>query len=192
VIPLFSIAYLPPISYIYECIRSGKIILDQHEHYIKQTYRNRTNIYGANGLLPLIIPVQHKNLFRVPVKDVNISYAMPWQKIHWRSITSAYRNSPFFEYYEDEFATFYEKKFDTLFEFNLELLKRIFFLMKEDVEISFTTSYEKQYADIQDLRNTFSAERRPKQPEIYRQVFSERFGFLSDLSIIDKLFNVRM
>lgn len=190
-IPLFSTAYLPPISYINECLRSEKIILDGHEHYIKQTYRNRANICGANGLLPLIIPVQHENLFQIPISEVKISYETQWQKIHWRSITSAYRNSPYFEFYEDEFAPHYLKRTETLFEFNLELLKKIFSLLKAEVGITFTSSYEKNPEGVNDLRNHFSPENRIANQESYRQVFSERFGFINDLSIVDKLFNLR-
>jgi hypothetical protein len=192
VIPLLSSAYLPPISYINECIQSGKIILEQHEHYIKQSYRNRANIYSANGMLALVIPVEHKNLFQIPIKDVKISYASSWQKVHWRSITSAYRNSPFFEFLEDEFAPFYEKKHDYLFDFNLLLLQKILSLMKGGVEITFTTQYEKNPEGVKDLRNYFHPSNRLTQQQPYRQVFSERLGFIPDLSIIDKLFNARM
>ncbi len=188
---LLSTAYLPPISYINECIHSGIIILEQHEHYIKQTYRNRTNIYGANGLLPLIVPVQHENLFQIPIRDVKISYASPWQKIHWRSITSAYRNSPYFEFLEDEFAPFYERNYETLFEFNIRLLEKIFSLMNAPVQIEFTSGYEKNPAGVEDLRNSFLPQTR-KDIEPYRQVFSERHGFINDLSISDKLFNQRV
>jgi hypothetical protein len=188
VTPLLSTAYLPPVSYIEECISSGKIILEMHEHYIKQSYRNRTNIYGANGLLPLIIPVDHQNLFQVPIKDVRISYVNPWQKIHWRSITSAYRNSPYFEFFEDEFINFYEKKYETLFEFNLLLLEKIFSLLKANVRVEFTSIYERQPTASEDLRNHFHPDKR-KDIDPYRQVFSERMGFLNDLSFIDKLFN---
>jgi hypothetical protein len=187
---LLSIAYLPPISYINECIRSGKIILEQHEHYVKQTYRNRANIYGANGLLSLIIPVQHRNLFQIPITDVRISYESQWQKIHWRSITSAYRNSPFFEFLEDEFAPFYEKELETLFEFNLKLLEKIFSLMKVDVQVEFTSTYEKNPANDIDYRNNFHPDKR-QNIEPYRQTFSDRTGFISDLSIVDMLFNQR-
>jgi len=96
---LFPIAYLPPVSYVALCCRSGTILLEKHEHYVKQSLRNRALIYGANGILPLIIPVRHDGLATLPVHEVRIDYSTPWQKIHWRSITSAYRNSAFFEYY---------------------------------------------------------------------------------------------
>jgi hypothetical protein len=188
---LLSTAYLPPVSYISQCLLVDEIVLEQHEHYVKQTYRNRANIYGANGILQLIIPVQHDNLAATPIKDVKISYDSPWQQTHWRSITSAYRNSPYFEFYEDDFAPFYEQKYETLFEFNTELLKKIFLLLKAKVELEFTAGYEKTPASIADLRNSFSPDKRNENHKPYRQVFSEKTGFISDLSIIDKMFNER-
>jgi hypothetical protein len=188
---LLSTAYLPPISYIEQCLVSGKIILESQEHYVKQTYRNRANIYGANGMLSLIIPVQHENLAETPIKDVKISYDTPWQQTHWRSIISAYRNSPYFEYYEHDFEPFYQKQFETLFDFNTELFRLIFSLLKAEVEISFTSAYEKIPAGVNDLRNAFSPEKRSRNQIEYRQVFFEKHGFISDLSIIDRLFNYR-
>ena len=183
--PLLATAYLPPISYINECLDSGKIILEQHEHYIKQTWRNRANIYAANGLLSLIIPVQHKSASGGPIKDVKISYETDWQKIHWRSISSAYRNSPYYEFYEDDFAPFYQRKFESLFEFNLELLKKILALMKKDVEISFTSAYEKTSEGINDLRNHYNPSTHVEGASNYGEVDDERFGFVHDLSICD-------
>jgi hypothetical protein len=190
VTPLLSISYLPPIPYVVACVKSEKIILDKHEHYIKQTHRNRAMIYGANGILPLIIPVQHENLFSVPVHEVKIAHDTRWQNIHWKSIVSSYRNSAFFEFFEDDFARLYQQKFETLFEFDLEFLKIIFRFLKKDVEIYFTSSYEKELHDSFDLRHTFEVTQSTQPPESsYRQVFSGKHGFIPNLSIIDLLFN---
>jgi hypothetical protein len=187
--PLLSSAYLPSISCFAQCVRSEKIILEQHEHYVKQTYRNRANIFGANGLLPLVIPVQHENLFSIPINEVKISYDSQWQKIHWRSITSAYRNSAYFEFFEDEFSPFYKKKYETLFELNFELTKKIFFLLGLKTEISYSETFEKEIGEgIIDLRNQFHRRERKKFPEYY-QPFSVNNGFIPDLSIVDLLFN---
>lgn len=193
-IPLLSIAYLPPVPYIATCIRSEEIVIELHEHYIKQTYRNRALIYGANGILPLIIPIQHKDLFDIPVEEVKISYDVDWQKIHWRSIVSAYRNSAFFEYFEDDFDVFYQRKFQTLCEFDLELLKLVFRILQSEVVVSFTSGYHQEVPGKHDLREAFNMhdEDQPNQkpPEMrYRQVFSSKHGFLPNLSIIDLLFN---
>ncbi len=157
---------------------------------MKQTHRNRALIYGANGILPLIIPVQHENLFSIPIHEVKIVPDTNWQKIHWRSLVSAYRNSAFFEYFEDDFAKLYQQNFETLFEFDLELLKLIFRFLKTDVSISFTASYEKEVPDSFDQRSYFNSSKQTKTLEnSYRQVFSGKHGFISNLSVIDLLFN---
>lgn len=192
--PLLSISYLPPIPYIAACIKSGEIILEKHEHFVKQTHRNRALIYGANGILPLIVPVQHRNLFTIPIEEVLISNDSSWQKIHWRSIVSAYRNSAFFEYFEDDFAVFYQQEFNTLYEFDLELLRLIFSFLEGKTDISFTASYEKNNTEATDLRHAFDSHecttRESKTSKNrYRQVFSDRHEFIPDLSIVDLLFN---
>jgi hypothetical protein len=192
--PLLPTSYLPTIAYIATCVQSGKVEIEYHEHFIKQTFRNRALIYGANGILPLIIPVQHENLFRIPVHEVKISYHDNWQKIHWRSIVSAYRNSAFFDYFEDEFAPFYQRKFGTLCEFNHELLMLIFRILQVEVEISTTLNYQKFIGERLDLPNAFTtlqhdSESAGTSVNRYRQVFSGKHGFIPGLSIVDLLFN---
>ena len=174
------------------------MLIEQHEHYIKQTYRNRTEIYGANGMLSLTIPVNHHNLFSVPIKEVKISYDEPWQKIHWRSIESSYRNSPYFEYYEDDLKkVFYENEYIYLLELNYDLLMALLRILGIKPKILFTESYQKLYEGASDLRNAFipgkrlvSASPTPYSPlPTYKQVFSNRHGFIPDLSIVDLIFN---
>ena len=190
---LLSTAYLPPVSYFSQLVNAEKIILEQHEHYVKQSYRNRALIYGANGLHPLIIPVRHEGNERKPIKDRKISYDDPWQKIHWRTITSSYRNSPYFEYFEDTFKPFYETKTETLFEFNFLLLKKILEFLQIETETGFTSDYEAKVSDDTiDLRNSFNPSERKLNTPKYNQVFGDRFGFIPDLSIVDLLFNKGM
>ncbi|CAN5669724.1 WbqC family protein [soil metagenome] len=189
---LLSTAYLPPVSYFSRLIVAEKIIFEKHEHYIKQSYRNRALIYGANGIHPLIVPIKHEGIERKSIAERKISYDDPWQKIHWRTITSSYRNSPYFEYFEEEFRPFYETKTETLFEFNLILLKKILALLQIPFEPEFTLSYEESIpSTFLDLRNAFAPSTRKVIPE-YNQVFGERFGFISDLSILDLLFSKGM
>ena len=193
-VPLLSTAYLPPILYVAACVKSGEIVIEKHEHFIKQTQRNRALIYGANGVLPLIIPVQHTNLSTIPLHEVKIAYDSDWQKIHWRSMVSAYRNSSFFDYYEDDFGALYHRHCLTLFEFNLELLNILFRLLRADVIVSFTSSYQKDVPALNDVRSEFHFDhpvlQQPKTPEIsYRQVFSSKYGFIHNLSVVDLLFN---
>jgi hypothetical protein len=186
---LFSTAYLPPISYFSALINADAIVIDMHEHYVKQTYRNRALIYTPNGLHPLIIPVEHKNIYAIPISEVKISYDSPWQKIHWRTITSSYRNSAYFEFFEDELKSCYEKEVEHLFEFNTMLLKKLLEILKLRLQLNFTEWYKKDYgSEISDLRSAFkSKERNVSAP--YRQVFLERCGFLSDISILDLICN---
>ena len=189
---LFSTAYLPPISYFSCLVKSEKIIFEKQEHYVKQSYRNRALIYGANGIHPLIIPIRHDDRERKPICEKKISYDDPWQKIHWRTLTSTYRNSPYFEYFEDAFRPVYENKTETLFEFNLLLFEKIFSLLRIPFNPEFTTEYEATVSpDVTDYRNSFTPSIRKEIPE-YNQVFSDRAGFISDLSIVDLLFNKGM
>ena len=106
---LLSTAYLPPIQYFSVLKKNKTVAIEHHEHFVKQTYRSRCHIYGANGMLKLSIPVMHSRE-RTIIKDIRISYNDNWQKLHWRSIESAYRCSPYFEYYESEFASYYSEK----------------------------------------------------------------------------------
>ncbi len=127
---ILSSAYLPSAQYISKINASSNILLEQHEHFVKQSYRNRCYILSANGPLCLSIPILHSNSVHTVVKDVKISYDFNWQKIHWKSIESGYRCSPFFEYYEDELSPFYKKNFSFLFDFNEQLLSLILKFLK--------------------------------------------------------------
>lgn len=187
---LFSIAYLPPLTYIHQCLEADKIIIDQHEHFIKQTYRNRCQIYGPNGIQSLIIPVKHQNLSHSPVKDTRISFDVPWNKIHWKTICSAYRNSPYFEFYEDEFKNTFEKPNEFLFDFNYKLMELIFNIFRIKKSISLSENFEKETTLSVDFRNIFHPKKKLININPYHQIFSDRFGFINDLSCIDYLFNV--
>lgn len=186
---VYSIAYLPPVSYLQSCLAEGVITIDSHEHFVKQTYRNRCCIYGPNGKQNLVIPLQHENIFRTAIKNVKIANEEHWQINHWRSIESAYRNSPFFEYYEDQFRPFYEKKYDFLFDFNMELLEALFKWSKKKIEIRFTDEYKAELTDSSDYRQNFHPKKNVQIIKPYHQVFADKHGFIPDLSAIDLLFN---
>ena len=186
---LFSIAYLPSVSYLKQCKEDDEIIIEQHEHFIKQTYRNRCQIYSPNGMQSLIIPVMHQNLSHSPIKDTRISFDVPWNKMHWKAICSAYRNSPYFEFYEDEFKKVFEKPDTFLIDFNLKLINIIFHFFKMKKTITFSDKFEKEHSQATDFRNYFHPKNKSFSIEPYRQVFSDRHGFINDLSCIDYLFN---
>src|SRR5687767_12751081 len=106
---LLSTAYWPNLEYFYRLLNSGATVIEQFENYQKQSYRNRMWILSANGVLELSVPIEHRATKEL-TKDIHISYREKWQHRHWRAITSAYRNSPYFEFFEDRIRTCYENK----------------------------------------------------------------------------------
>ena len=123
-------AYLPNVAYFAYLTKQETSYFATDTHYQKQTFRNRSEIYGANGKLNLIIPIIHKKQTFQLDQDVEISYEINWQKEHWKSICSAYRSSPFFEYYEADLDPFFDKKTKSLFDFNLSLIEKIMMLLE--------------------------------------------------------------
>jgi hypothetical protein len=194
---ILSTAYLPPVEYISAVYRSEKSEIEQFERYQKQSYRSRCHIYGASGLLSLTIPVSRADGHYLPIRDMKIDYSTKWQAEHWRALLSAYRTSPFFEYYEDDFAPFYHKQFDSLFDFNTELLHLICNLMGLKNVPSLTAEYLHSYNDNSalDLRESIHPKKEPatllnkKESGQYFQVFAHKLGFIPNLSAVDLLFN---
>jgi len=187
---LLSTAYFPPISYVAASLQAEEIVIEQFETYTKQTCRNRCMICGPNGKQVLSIPVIRVDGNHTKVKDVRISTHSQWQKNHWRSIETAYNNSPFFLYYRDLFEPFFLKKFDSLVEFNTSILKSVFSAIGEERPVAFTDEYEILPADLTDQRSRLIGKNSKLQFPLYIQCFSEKFGFLSDLSILDLIFNL--
>lgn len=186
--------YLAPISYYYYLV-NGRVIIEQHAHYRKQTIANHCRIATAHGIDTLTIPVEHTN--HTPVGDVRISSHHDWQTLHWRALEAAYNASPFFDYYKDDLKPFYEQPANNLLQWNTQLQNKILDLLEFDTTYYFTDSYEKEYENgIIDLRDAFNAKKNivTLQPDCvltpYYQVFEQKFGFQPDLSIIDLLFNM--
>ena len=188
---LLPLTYLGPVSYYAYILKASNVTIEVHEHYIKQTYRNRCRIAAANGILDLIIPVVKVNGNHTRVKDIQISNTGKWQLNHWRAIESAYSNSPFFMYYREEIEPIFLAHSRLLMEFNMALLTRLMKLIGFEKEIAFTSSYSGEVGpNILDLRPAFSPKRpdRLTYPE-YTQAFGDRWGFQPNLSILDLLFN---
>ncbi|KQC00931.1 WbqC family protein [Pedobacter sp. Hv1] len=188
---IFPLFYLAPVSY-FTALKSNdyNFLLENQEHFPKQTYRNRATISSPNGTLDLIIPVVKGAKLHTPTKDVKISYDSKWQRLHWLSIQTCYRSSAYFEYYEDGLVPFYEKKYDFLFDYNLDLLNWLFKQLKINPELALTETYEKDIAEGLDYRNQFSKKTIHEiETKSYFQVFSDRNEFIPNLSIVDLLFN---
>ena len=205
---LLSSTYFGPIQWYQKLNRYDECLIERHESFIKQTYRNRMLIPTTNGPLALTIPTNHNT--SLAMKDIRISDHANWRHVHWNALLSAYGESPFFEYYQDDIRPFYEKKYEFLFDFNMEITEKMIELLDIRPKISITNEYflseerkvksEKinsftnhKVESIKDFREAI----RPKKPlpdaefesKRYYQVYEQKFGFQPNMSILDLLFN---
>jgi hypothetical protein len=191
---LLSIAYLPPISWMAVALQSGSITLELHETYPKQTFRNRCNIATASGILSLTVPVNRVNGNHTKTCDIQIDNSKNWQLLHWRSIVTAYNNTPYFLYYRDLLEPIFSRKYDGLVNFNRELLDCVLNALNiNTIKIHYTAEYEMKPGSL-DLRNSFHPKYSLRDITCmfprYIQAFDEFQGYLPDLSIIDLIFNL--
>ncbi|MBL4652306.1 MAG: WbqC family protein [Flavobacteriales bacterium] len=187
---LFPLFYLGNIEYYAEIAKHKAIVFEQHEHFPKQTYRSRCEILGPNGKLKLVLPLAKPNSRQV-VKSVQLSTTDNWQKIHWKSLESAYRSSPYFEYYEHEFYPFFHTQQHSLFSFNLELHQLILQLLQIDIDYTLSTKYKPTLG--KDYRTFFNSKKESANTKLkentYIQVFNDRMEFQPNISVVDLLFN---
>ena len=182
--------YFPNIAHFVAIAHAQEVTFEMDDNFLKQTYRNRTYIYGANGMLALNVPVIHTQKNRQKYRDVKVFNEVKWQDQHWKSILSAYRTSPFFEYYEDELQSLFSKKVDYLLDFNLKCFDVICECLQLDIETSKTEVYQKNIEHTTDFRFLVNAKKEVNQAfDAYTQVFIDKHGFIPNLSILDLLFN---
>ncbi len=191
---LLSTSYFPPISYLKAIINAKSVSIEQHENFVKKTYRNRCRIYSANGVINLTVPVEEATRRKVPVRDVRIDYSTNWQKQHLKSIESAYKSSPFYEYLIDDFDFVFNKRCIFLFDLNNLILERIAELLEASFNVKMTESFEVSPVAVQNYRDVLQAKKENENPFIsikeYHQVFIEKYGFQKDLSVLDLFFNL--
>lgn len=182
--------YLAPVSLYVHLYSGTRMLIDLDAPFVKQTFRNRTLIAAENGALPLTVPIVHSGGVKQAMRDVRISDHGNWRRMHWNAIVSAYKKSPFFDYYADDFRPFYEKHFEYLVDFNMQLHNTVCELLGLERETVALGSVEKTelFVDVRSLvepSTEFAA-----APQRYYQVFEHRNGFLPNLSIADLLFNM--
>ena len=136
---LLSSTYFGPIQWYQKLNRYDECLIERHESFIKQTYRNRMIIPTTNGPLSLTIPTNHNT--SLAMKDIRISDHANWRHVHWNALLSAYGESPFFEYYQDDIRPFFEKKYEFLFDFNMETTEKMIELLDIRPKISITEEY---------------------------------------------------
>ena len=187
---ILSTAYAAPIEYYKLLANAQKVSIEKYEHFVKQSYRNRCSIYGANGILALSIPLADRK-DKTLTKDIRIANHTNWQKTHWKSIESAYRTSPFYEYFCDDIAPFYEQQYTFLIDFNRALQECLLALAKIETNFRYTENYIVEYdTNVLNYRNTLSPKITSKASfKNYYQVFDSKFGFIPNLSFFDLLFN---
>ena len=191
---LLSTTYFGPVQWYQKLNRYDKILIERHDSFIKQTYRNRCVIATPNGPLALTVPTKPQT----PTGETEISDHGNWRHVHWNALKSAYGESPFFEYYADDIKPYFEKRWDCLHDFNLDICRAVCQLIDIEPDISLTDHYitpeEAKERGIDDYRDAI----RPKHPmpdpsfdpKEYYQVYKQRHGFLPNMSILDLLFNM--
>lgn len=180
--------YFPSVSHFVAMAQSDKIVFEIEDNFQKQTNRNRMYIYSPNGIQMLNIPVKHSPSLHQKTKDIKLESAFDWQKQHFKSLEAAYRNSPFFEFFEDDIKPIFEKKYTFLMDLNLESFSIISKCIGLKIDISHSQEYLKEPKES-DFRSLVNGKKDANEFESYPQVFEEKFEFINNLSILDLLFN---
>lgn len=143
---LSELHYHPPAAFFAELLRADGLLLEAQEHYRKQTYRNRCLIRTAQGVQPLTVPVIDGNRAeKVKSSAIEIDYRQNWTHRHWRTLQTAYGNSPYFEYYADYLHDIYVAKPTLLFDLNLQFLKLLLRCFRLPLPLHLTTEYRSHY-----------------------------------------------
>ncbi|MFP4288823.1 MAG: WbqC family protein [Bacteroidales bacterium] len=194
---LLSTSWFPPLEYFVYLMKAQFVVIDEYETYPKQTWRNRCTVFTGNGLADLTVPVSKPHGNRTQTRSVEISDHTRWQKNHWACITSAYGNAPFFLYYSDLVADcFLHSHPQHLPALNKSVLHSLLREMGVKIKPVYSDHFVRNTGEYFDLRFAISPKTKDRKhlPELrfppYYQVFSDRFGFQENLSIIDLLFNL--
>ncbi|TNE60776.1 MAG: hypothetical protein EP344_06790 [Bacteroidetes bacterium] len=190
---LLELAYFPPVPWMAAAWHSSILHLESAEHFQKSSYRNRCHIAGPNGLQRLSIPLEKGKHQQSPIREVRIAYRENWQVNHWRSILTAYGNAPFFDHFIADLEPFFRRKYRFLFDLNLDILHYLLGRLgwKGTLQLTETYRFALEADTIVDLRNSITP--KPATPLLwyralpYPQVFTERHGFIPDLSVLDLL-----
>ena len=187
---LLSTTYFGPVQWYQKLYRSDEAEIEQWESFQKQTYRNRCLIAAPNGIQALTVPVEHT--VSPLIKDLKVSDHGNWRHLHWNALVTAYSESPFFEYYQDDIRPFYEQRWDYLLDYNEAIRTKICELIDIQPKVTLTGEYSRSsdndYREA--IRPKHSAPDPDFTPRPYYQVYQQKHGFLPNLSIIDLLFNM--
>jgi len=190
-----DLQYFPPSIFFYHLSKSTHCSFDLYEHFQKMSFMNRCTLLGGNGPITLTVPLDGGRNQKNVLREVKILNRERWQDRHWKTITSCYNKSPWFEHYRAEVENLYVKRFDFLLDWNLTCFEWICAKLSIDTTYSFSQTFIKEYNKNEhiDLRGQLMpATINTKFANVprYPQVFEDRFGFVPNLSVLDYLFCV--
>ncbi|WP_341221826.1 WbqC family protein [Polaribacter atrinae] len=188
---LFVPTYFGPISQYTEIVKSDTVTFEMEDNFQKQSYRNRCYIYNSNGKQLLNIPAKDKNKGtsqRKKTKDLLVDNDALWQDHHLKSLQTAYRTSPFYEFYEDDLLKIFNKKYTFLQDVNIDT--HLFIMDALQVSLQYTKTEEYLVTTTeQDFRELVDVKNQPKKTtDTYIQMFDDKHGFIPNLSFLDLLF----
>lgn len=188
-VPVLTIAWFPPVEYFALLAKYSSVYVEACENYQKQSYRNRCRFYAENGVQDLHFPVRHRDgSFKLPIREIEVDYSTPWVAKAERCIDTAYRSSAYFEYYRDELFSILDAQPRTLWELDMQVIRFLMVRIGLKTELIPTERYAPEHVDIHPKRpNAILQELGLERP--YYQVFSDRGGFVPNLSVMDLLFN---
>ena len=196
---LLPTTYFGPVSWYRQFHQTGRVVIDADEPWVKQTFRNRCTIATAAGTQTLTVPVVHTGRVGTPVKEIRISDHGNWRHLHWNALKSAYGESPFFEYYEDDLRPFFLPDWEFLFDFNEAIRQKMCELLDIQPRVSPTTQFlppaaVASHPTLHDFRDAIQPKHPAPDPHFtprpYYQVYRQKHGFLPNLSILDLLMNM--
>lgn len=193
-VSLLATTYFGPVQWYQKLNQSDRCLIECHDHFIKQTYRNRCVIATTNGLQALTVPIERFEGAHCAMLNIRISDHGSWRHLHWNALQSAYGESPFFEFYADDIRPFFERRWEFLVDFNMEITQKMCELLDIQPHITLTDAYVSaedvgatDYRDVIRPKNPLPDDR--FQPRRYYQVYEQKHGFQPNLSILDLLFN---
>ncbi len=193
-VALLSSTYFGPVQWYQKLNRYGLCLLERHDHFVKQTYRNRCLIATTAGTQALTVPTEHGEDSKCRMGDIRVSDHGNWRHLHWNALLSAYGESPFFEYYADDLRPFFEQRWERLFDFNLAITHKLCELLDIRPNLQLTDSYtDAEALGADDFRDAIRPKKSLPDPSFapipYYQVYQQKHGFQPNLSILDLLFN---
>lgn len=190
---LFNLPYFGSVWHWAQLLTPGRNFFEAHGNYLRRTFRSRTTIMSANGPIDMTVPVYSNN--DEPYALSRINYSTDWASEHLNAFRSAYNASPFYEFYEDDFKAVYAKKHELLWDLNIDMMKLVGELLSVDAKMVLTDDYRKSPENMADYRMAIEHKKGDRLAEglvdvPYYQVFGEKYGFVSGLSVLDLLFNM--